>query len=127
MGDPDKMAERMTERMAKAADASPEQTAKLMEISKKAAVDLKPLHEQQRGVRQKIMVLLSSPTLDRAALEQLRVQYMQAMDAISKRRLQSMADGAEVLRPEQRAKLAVHMKERMTRGGAGAGDWTPRR
>jgi periplasmic protein CpxP/Spy len=38
---------------------------------------------------------------------------MQAADALSRRMTQAMADAAEVLTPEQRAKVAEHMQRRM--------------
>jgi periplasmic protein CpxP/Spy len=38
---------------------------------------------------------------------------MQAADALSRRMLQAMADAAEVLTPEQRAKVAERIKQRM--------------
>ena len=75
--------------------------------------DMKPLHAQHMQARQKAMALLAAPTIDRAALEQLRAQEMQSTDAMSKRMTQSMADSAEVLTPAQRAKLAELMKKRM--------------
>jgi Spy/CpxP family protein refolding chaperone len=53
--------------------------------------------------------LLTAPAIDRAALEELRVQQMQQMDLISKRILVAVADAAEVLTPAQRAKLAGHL------------------
>jgi len=59
--------------------------------------------------------LLAAPTIDRAALEQVRVAQMQSADARSRRTLQAMADAAEVLTPEQRAKAAERMRRRMER------------
>jgi len=46
-------------------------------------------------------------------LEQQRALQMQAADARSRRMLQAMADAAEVLTPEQRAKAAERLKSRM--------------
>jgi Spy/CpxP family protein refolding chaperone len=58
------------------------------------------------------MELLAKPNVDRAALEAIRAQEIQAADAMSKRFVQSLADVAEVLTPEQRAQLAEKMKQR---------------
>jgi Spy/CpxP family protein refolding chaperone len=58
------------------------------------------------------MELLSAPTIDRAAIERLRAEQMQATDAVSKRMSQAFADAAEVLTPEQRKKVAERMQKR---------------
>ena len=108
-----KFAERRIERIIKEVGGTPEQKDKLLAISKATIADMKPLHAQHMQARQKAMALLAATTIDRAALEQLRAQEMQSTDAMSKRMTQSMADSAEVLTPEQRAKLAELMKKRM--------------
>ena len=58
------------------------------------------------------MELLAAPTVDRTALEQLRVAQIQSADARRRRVLQAMADAAEVLTPEQRVKAAERLKKR---------------
>jgi Spy/CpxP family protein refolding chaperone len=58
------------------------------------------------------MELLAKPNVDRAAIEAIRAQEMQSADAMSKRLVQSLADVADVLTPEQRAQLAEKMKQR---------------
>ena len=108
-----KFAERRIERIIKEVGGTPEQKDKLLAISKATIADMKPLREQHMQARQKAIGLLAAPTVDRAALEQLRAQEVQWADAMSKRMTQSMADSAEVLTPEQRAKLAELMKKRM--------------
>ena len=108
-----KFAERRIERIIKEVGGTPEQKDKLLAISKATIADMKPLREQHIQARQRAMALLAAPTVDRAALEQLRAQEVQWADAMSKRMTQSMADSAEVLKPEQRAKLAEMMKKRM--------------
>jgi periplasmic protein CpxP/Spy len=74
---------------------------------------MKSLHEQHRATRQKIVAVLTQPTIDRAALEQLRQQQMQMADQASKRMTQAFADAAEVLTPAQRAKAAERMQKHM--------------
>lgn len=108
----ERMAERGMEHMFKEVDATPEQKAKLTQLAQNAQKDLQPLREQLRAARQKGMDLLAAPTVDRAALEKLRAEQTQLMDALSKRMLTHMADAAEVLTPAQRAKLAEKMKSR---------------
>jgi Spy/CpxP family protein refolding chaperone len=105
--------ERRIERLVKAVDATPQQKDRLVAIATAALADLRPLREQQRASRLRGMQLLAAPTIDRAALEQVRVAQMQAADARSRRMVQAMADAAEVLTPEQRVKAADRMKRRM--------------
>lgn len=107
--------ERRIERLVKAVGATPQQKDNLLAIATAALADLRPLREQQRASRLRGMQLLAAPTIDRAALEQVRVAQMQTRDARSRRMVQAMADAAEVLTPEQRAKAAERMQRRMER------------
>lgn len=94
-------------------DATPEQKAKLMEIARGVHTDLGAVHAQFGQAHKRIHDILLQPTVDRAALEALRVGQMQQMDAASKRVLTALADAAEVLTPEQRARVAQHMHGHM--------------
>lgn len=99
------------------ADGTAEQKAAVAAIAKAAMNDLQPLRAQHRAAREQGLNLLTAPTIDRAALEQLRVSQMQLADQASKRISQALADAAEVLTPEQRAKLAERVKQRMAHKG----------
>jgi len=108
----DERIERRVKHFAVEVDATPAQTAKLTEIAKAAAKDLRPLREKVRDARKRGMDLLSAPTIDRAAIERLRAEQIQAADAASRRVSQALADTAEVLTPEQRKKFAERMQQR---------------
>lgn len=108
--------DRMTERLAKAVEATPEQREKIGAIAKAAAADLSTLRKQGGDLRRQAMDLLKAPTVDRAAIESLRSQQMTVADALSKRMTTALADTAEVLSPEQRAKLAERFERRGPRG-----------
>ena len=104
--------ERMVKHFAVEVDATPEQQAKLTQIAKTAAKDLRPLREKVREARRRGMELLSAPAIDRAAIERLRAEQIQGADAVSKRMAQAFADAAEVLTPDQRKKIAERMQKR---------------
>jgi Spy/CpxP family protein refolding chaperone len=50
--------------------------------------------------------LLTAPSVDRSAIERLRVEQMGLADTASKRIAQALADASDVLTPEQRRKVA---------------------
>ncbi len=98
--------EKRIDHMLDRVKATDEQKQKINTITKSAFTDLQPLHQQRRDLRHKAMALLTQPTIDQAAFEQLQTQQQQLADKISKRRNQALIDAAEVLTPDQRAKLA---------------------
>jgi Spy/CpxP family protein refolding chaperone len=99
-----------------ATDAQREKIAGIVEATRKEMV---PLREKHREARRAVMDLLAKPTVDRAAIEAIRAQEIQSADAMSRRFVQSLADVAEVLTPEQRAQLAEKMKQRRGHRGRG--------
>ena len=108
-GQMSKMAERRIEHMLSEVDASKDQKAKAAEIVKKSVENAAPLAEQMRGNHEKLLTLLKAKEIDKAAVEQLRIEQLKAMDEVSKQMTQTMLALAELLTPEQRAKLAENM------------------
>jgi periplasmic protein CpxP/Spy len=104
-------ADRMTRHVAIEIDASNEQQEKLRAIVKSAVRDLLPIREKSLLARERAQTLLTGPTIDRAAMEQLRGEQMAFADAASKRFVQALADAADVLTPEQRRKLHERLTE----------------
>jgi len=95
--------------------ATEAQQKQISAIAAAAAADLKPLRDKHHAVRASAAAALTQPTIDRTALEGLRVQELELADTVSRRLTQALGDAAEVLTPEQRAKLAEkvqHMKGR---------------
>jgi Spy/CpxP family protein refolding chaperone len=108
--DPAAMSKRidaMVQWMLADVDATDDQRARVATIVKAAANDLAPLRAQHMDARRKTMQLLAAPTIDRAQIEAVRVQQLQLADTVTRRMTQAMADAAEVLTSDQRAKLAA--------------------
>lgn len=88
-------------------DSSVEQKTRLKAIARNVHGDLDAVHGQFRQTHQRAHELLLRPAIDRAALEALRVAQVRQIDTLSKRLFDELADAAEVLTPEQRARLAA--------------------
>jgi periplasmic protein CpxP/Spy len=101
-------AERMVGHLAWAIDATPEQRTQLNKVAVAMANDLLPAHQKMHAARGRIVALLRQPKTDRAALEALRAEHVAMADDVSKRLTQGLADAADILTPQQRAKLAEH-------------------
>jgi periplasmic protein CpxP/Spy len=114
--DPQERARRLDYRIGRliqGVGGTADQQQQIVAIATAAIADLQPLREQARQARLRSLQLLAAPVIDRAALEQQRALQIQAVDARSRRTLQAMADAAEVLSPDQRAKVAARMQARM--------------
>jgi len=92
-----------------AAEATPDQRARIHEILKTAMQSIMPLHKQMADAHGELHRLLAAPTIDRSALETLRADEIGQLDQASKTLVSALADAAEVLTPAQRAKLAAKM------------------
>ena len=88
-------------------DATEEQKARLKTLMATFHGELGTVHGQLRDAHVRAHALLLGPTVDRAGLEALRVQQMQALDQASRRMFATLADAAEVLTPEQRQRIAA--------------------
>lgn len=85
-----------------ATDAQREQ---IKGILVQALQELGPLHDQHRQHRDAFVAALGEPTVDRVALEQLRLAELQLAEQASARIVTALADIADALTPEQRAEL----------------------
>ncbi|MCL4747914.1 MAG: periplasmic heavy metal sensor [Burkholderiaceae bacterium] len=116
--DPQKMAERVdrgVDRVLSQVDASDEQKRKVATIAKQTLTELAPMREKFRDARRRGVELLAAATIDRAAIERLRAEQLQAADTLSRRISVAMVDVAEVLDAGQRAKLKAGLERRMGR------------
>ena len=92
-------------------DASDEQKEQGKAIIGASVDDLAALAQQHQQNREAWPAELSKPTIDRAALEDLRQNGLALADEATGRLVQALADAAEVLTPDQRAEL-IEMAER---------------
>ena len=110
-------ADRGVRHLAIEIDATNEQQEKLRAIVKGAIKDLLPMREKALSARQRGRVLLTQPSVDRAAIEALRTEQLALADAASKRFTQALGDAAEVMTPEQRRKIDDRLTEMRERRG----------
>ena len=86
-------------------EASDEQRQQVKAIVQATVQDLAPMREQHHQNHQTMLQALTRPTIDRAALGDIRDAELQLAEEVSKRLVTSLADIAEVLTPEQRTRL----------------------
>jgi Spy/CpxP family protein refolding chaperone len=98
-------AEARADRLLYELDATPEQRQQVKEILGQAFDDMSGLREQKLMDRQAFLDILSQPQIDRARLQELSAGKVKQMEQMSTRMTQAIADAAEVLTPEQRARL----------------------
>lgn len=110
-GSPERVG-RMVDRMLDGLNATDAQRTQIKQIATTAATDLKAQAEAGRGLRQRAMQAFAAPTVDPAAVEQIRQQMLAQHDQMSRRMTQAMLDVARVLTPEQRARLGERMRDR---------------
>lgn len=103
-------------RMLERVDATAEQEERIWAIIDDARAELRPMMREFRDSRETVAELLGAASIDRAAAETLRAERVAAIDTASRRMTGALLDAAEVLTPEQRAKLVEHFRERGSRG-----------
>ncbi len=87
-------------------DADEEQSTRVKAILADSLSDMQGMHAEHEAVQQALVAELTAENVDRAALERIRSEQFQKFDEVSRRITTTVADIADVLRPEQRAELA---------------------
>lgn len=86
-------------------EASDEQRQQVKTIVQATVQDLAQVREQHHQNRQALLQALAQPTVERATLGDIRHAALQLVDTASERIVTALAEVAEVLTPEQRARL----------------------
>lgn len=91
--------------------ASADQKSRIEAILHAGFAPMAALHGDMTRTHAGLHAILTAPTIDRAALEQLRAAEIAKLDDASRAMTKALADAAEVLTPEQRARLATLMAQ----------------
>jgi protein CpxP len=90
--------------------ASPDQKSRIEGILHTELEPAMAAHHDMGAVHAQLLAILTAPTIDRAALEQLRAAQIAKFDEASHAMVRAAAAAAEVLTPEQRVKLGEMVK-----------------
>jgi periplasmic protein CpxP/Spy len=110
-GDMHAMAMTHVPKMLGEVGASPDQKRRIEAILHAGFTPMAAMHRDLVRTHASLHAILAAPTVDRAALEQLRAAEVARIDEASRGVAKALADAAEVLTPEQRAKLGKLMSE----------------
>ena len=91
-------------------DATPDQQDRVTKIVDGAVDDLFPIVEKHRANRDELHTILEASSVDRAAIEKLRVEEVALADNLSRVIAAAVGDTAEVLTTEQRGELIEHLE-----------------
>lgn len=92
------------------AEASPDQKQKMAAIAHSAEQELLAMDKLANEARLQKIELLLQDEVDRAALEQARVDELQAANELATRIDRVLVDLARAMTPDQRAKLREHVR-----------------
>lgn len=86
-------------------DATPDQQQKVQKTIDDAIDQLYPIVEKHRANREELRTILRGATVDRAAIEKVRVEEVALADSLSKVIATALGDTADELTAEQRGEL----------------------
>jgi Spy/CpxP family protein refolding chaperone len=98
------------DKMLAKVDATPDQKAKIKAVIFDAFMSMASQAQALKTTGSEFGAALMAPHVDRAGLETARVSAVAEFDTFSKVMVKAIGDAAEVLTPEQRAKLAAKPK-----------------
>jgi Spy/CpxP family protein refolding chaperone len=106
---------RQMDRLLDGIQATPEQRVQLKQIALDARTDLRAQREAGQALREQGRALFAQPTVDEAAAEALRQQWLARHDRASQRMMQALLEMSRVLTPDQRQAMTALMAERRDR------------
>jgi Spy/CpxP family protein refolding chaperone len=116
------LVQRAVARALDSVGASAAQEAKVHDIIAAKFAEIAPQPDDHEALRKQALDLLAAPTIDRAAVERLRLDAVTIFDAKSKALVGGLLDVADQLTPAQRAQLAAEAAD-MARHGPTMGGW----
>jgi Spy/CpxP family protein refolding chaperone len=98
-------------------DATDEQTAAIQTIVMATIDELNAARGEIGSGRGEFIELMTAPTIDRAALEELRLTHLERANVMTQIVAANLADVMDVLTPEQRIRLEEHLEKHHGRHG----------
>ena len=103
---------RRLDKMMGLVNANDSQRTAIKAIAERLFTEMQTIHEQHKQLHDAMIATFTADTVDRAAVEKLRLQATALMDQGSQVFSKAMADAAQVLTPAQRQTLAKFIQER---------------
>ncbi len=103
--------EHRVDKMLDMLKASDSQRTAIKAIAERMFAEMQPIHQQHKQLHQAMVAAFTANTVDRAAVEKLRLQATALVDEGSQVFTKGMLDVAQVLTPEQRQTLAKFIQE----------------
>jgi Spy/CpxP family protein refolding chaperone len=94
------------EEMLDEVDASDAQRKAIAPLVDRAAASAHEIHSQGEELHDELLAILTAESIDRVALESVRLQAVALVDQASQEMVDAMGGMAEVLTPEQRKEIA---------------------
>ena len=103
--------EHMSEWVLDRVDATDDQQTRVTTILNNSVDQMWDMRNQHRDNRDQLVEVLSQPTIDRQALENIQREELRLADAASSQFLRAVADVADVLTVEQRREMLEHFEK----------------
>jgi Spy/CpxP family protein refolding chaperone len=91
--------------------ASDSQRTAVRAIFERMFTEMRPVHQEHKRLHDEIASAFAATTIDRVAIEKLRIQVMALVDQGSQIFSKALLDAGEVLTAEQRQSLVKHLQD----------------